>query len=116
MTRAGRGQLVHITIPVRRLPISAKSPKSQIGKRPTCRIKGEGTTKFGGGRIVSRYSGIMLSELNQIFNRGTFVGLNDHRLLERFVVERDETAFAALVARHGPMVLGVCRRHPARGT
>ncbi len=59
---------------------------------------------------MSRYSGIMLSELNQIFNRGTFVGLNDHRLLERFVVERDETAFAALVARHGPMVLGVCRR------
>jgi RNA polymerase sigma factor (sigma-70 family) len=34
----------------------------------------------------------------------------DCQLLERFASGRDETAFAALVARHGPMVLGVCRR------
>jgi RNA polymerase sigma-70 factor (ECF subfamily) len=52
----------------------------------------------------------MLGQLNQIFNRGTFVGLDDKNLLERFVVEGDDSAFAALVARHGPMVLGVCRR------
>jgi hypothetical protein len=36
--------------------------------------------------------------------------LTDGRLLELFLVERDEGAFAALVSRHGPMVLGVCRR------
>jgi RNA polymerase sigma factor (sigma-70 family) len=34
----------------------------------------------------------------------------DGILLARFVAEQDETAFTALVARHGPMVLGVCRR------
>src|SRR4051794_37894127 len=34
----------------------------------------------------------------------------DAALLERFVRHRDEAAFAALVARHGPMVLRVCRR------
>jgi RNA polymerase sigma-70 factor (ECF subfamily) len=31
-------------------------------------------------------------------------------LLERFVARRDEPAFEAIVRRHGPMVLGVCRR------
>src|SRR5207249_11313314 len=34
----------------------------------------------------------------------------DGRLLDRFLRLRDEDAFAALLARHGPMVLGVCRR------
>src|SRR5438876_177918 len=31
-------------------------------------------------------------------------------LLDRFVRHNDEDAFAVLVARHGPMVFGVCRR------
>jgi RNA polymerase sigma factor (sigma-70 family) len=36
--------------------------------------------------------------------------LPDAQLLKDFVSERDEVAFEALVRRHGPMVLGVCRR------
>ena len=35
---------------------------------------------------------------------------SDSVLLERFAHDRDESAFAALVARYGPMVLNVCRR------
>ncbi len=35
---------------------------------------------------------------------------DDGALLERFVVRRDPAAFEALLRRHGPMVLGVCRR------
>jgi RNA polymerase sigma factor (sigma-70 family) len=35
---------------------------------------------------------------------------SDLRLLERFANDRDEEAFAALVHRHGAMVLSVCRR------
>src|SRR5262249_6656542 len=34
----------------------------------------------------------------------------DAQLLARFVVQRDESAFAALVERHGPMVFAVCQR------
>jgi RNA polymerase sigma factor (sigma-70 family) len=36
--------------------------------------------------------------------------LTDSRLIESFRVSRDEAAFEILVKRHGPMVLGVCRR------
>jgi RNA polymerase sigma factor (sigma-70 family) len=36
--------------------------------------------------------------------------LSDSELLGRFTAARDEAAFAALVRRHGPMVLGVCQR------
>src|SRR5262249_4852130 len=35
--------------------------------------------------------------------------LTDVQLLRRFAAHRDEGAFAALVHRHGPLVLGVCR-------
>jgi RNA polymerase sigma factor (sigma-70 family) len=34
----------------------------------------------------------------------------DGQLLQRFATRHDEAAFAALMHRHGPMVLGVCRR------
>jgi RNA polymerase sigma factor (sigma-70 family) len=39
-----------------------------------------------------------------------FDGLTDGQLLQQFIEHRDETAFAALVRRHGAMVWGVCRR------
>src|SRR5438309_10707230 len=37
-------------------------------------------------------------------------GLPDGELLEHYVRSRDEAAFEAILRRHGPMVLGVCRR------
>src|SRR5277367_3144655 len=49
-------------------------------------------------------------DLNRIFRGETVSGLSEWQLLERYLEARDEVAFEALVARHGPMVLGVCRR------
>jgi RNA polymerase sigma factor (sigma-70 family) len=40
----------------------------------------------------------------------TLGGLSDRELLERFVGAHDESAFTVLIERHGPMVLGACRR------
>jgi RNA polymerase sigma-70 factor (ECF subfamily) len=37
-------------------------------------------------------------------------GTSDAQLLDRFVRRHEQAAFAALMCRHGPMVLGVCRR------
>src|SRR5262245_19216712 len=36
--------------------------------------------------------------------------LTDAELLQRFRSQRDEAAFTLLMQRHGPMVVGVCRR------
>lgn len=45
-----------------------------------------------------------------ILRRLEQAGPSDRELLACFVAERDQAAFAELVRRHGPFVLGVCRR------
>ena len=47
--------------------------------------------------------------LHRVFDEGSQAGLDDAELVARFVQGRDPTAFAANVARHGPMVRAVCR-------
>ena len=49
-------------------------------------------------------------DMERIFRGETISGLSEWQLLARYLEHRDELAFEALVARHGPMVLGTCRR------
>jgi RNA polymerase sigma factor (sigma-70 family) len=57
-------------------------------------------------------SSAVLENLNIIFQVGIVGSLPDAQLLERFAAggRGGEAAFEALLARHGPMVYGVCRR------
>ncbi len=54
-------------------------------------------------------SGTTLRHLRDLFSGGTAVGLTDGQLLARYAASNDDQAFAALVARHGPMVAATCR-------
>jgi DNA-directed RNA polymerase specialized sigma24 family protein len=54
--------------------------------------------------------GIVLRHIQQLAGPGGLEDRTDGQLLEGFARRRDEAAFATLVRRHGPMVLGVCRR------
>jgi hypothetical protein len=69
-------------------------------------------------RMAARLSGSDLrNQLNTLSMVGVVGDLTDGQLLERFLSSNDggaRAAFTALVERHGPMVLGVCRE--ARGT
>ena len=63
--------------------------------------------------MTIRSSGTGASPIRALFEGGAVAGLTDAELLDRFVAgqaEAAEVAFAAIVHRHGPMVLGVCRR------
>jgi RNA polymerase sigma factor (sigma-70 family) len=60
----------------------------------------------------------ILGPIRMLFEVGTVAGMSDGQLLDRFLARRDEegegeghaeVAFAALVERHGPMVLRICR-------
>jgi len=48
--------------------------------------------------------------LCKVLDLGTFSGLTEGQLLERYLTCRDERAFEMIVTRHAGMVLGVCRR------
>ena len=57
----------------------------------------------------------IVHDIDALFRLGVVSGMSDGELLERFVAGPGcdpvgEMAFDAIVRRHGPMVLGVCRR------
>ncbi len=56
----------------------------------------------GSGEIARAIDGLVQS--------GSLVGLTEEELLARFLERRDPRAFEAIVNRHGPLVLTVCRQ------
>ena len=72
---------------------------------------------YTGGVLIGRTVRVSTEPLGDAIRRmGRLTGLQgalsltDAQLLERFVARRDEPAFAALMVRHGPMVLCLCRQ------
>jgi RNA polymerase sigma factor (sigma-70 family) len=53
---------------------------------------------------------LVVRHLHRLADANGSEEFSDGQLLERFANHGEEEAFAALVHRHGPMVLGVCRR------
>jgi RNA polymerase sigma factor (sigma-70 family) len=51
----------------------------------------------------------LLRDLHTLYREGALGHWSDARLVEQFASDRSEQAFAALVDRHGSMVLRVCR-------
>lgn len=60
--------------------------------------------------MATAHSGTLLRHLQKLTAIRGADAWTDRQLLDNFAGSRDETAFAALVSRHGPMVLRVCRR------
>src|SRR5437763_4408449 len=51
----------------------------------------------------------VLQHLQRLIAVSPGADLSDEQLLRRFIAQRDPSAFAALVQRHGRLVWGVCR-------
>jgi RNA polymerase sigma factor (sigma-70 family) len=60
--------------------------------------------------MAGRSFGAVFRRIERIFAGGSIAGLSEGELLDRFAIRGDEAAFEAILARHGPMVLGICRR------
>src|SRR5207249_3612999 len=60
--------------------------------------------------LVDNPSQTVVRCLRSFFAPGQPDGVRDSELLRQFVATRGEGAFAGLVQRHGPMVLGLARR------
>jgi RNA polymerase sigma factor (sigma-70 family) len=62
--------------------------------------------------MASRISGTTIEEIHTLFRWGALGTWTDGQLMAQFVgsQEASEAAFRVLIHRHGPMVLGICRR------
>src|SRR6266852_842405 len=104
--------LRHLRKVVARLRATALPKK--VGMEPT--LSGsieQRTTRDLLARSPNMSSGqlsVLLRHIRQWAGGSMTRDVTDQQLLDRFVRQREEAAFALLVERHGPMVLRVCQR------
>src|SRR5260370_12559927 len=53
---------------------------------------------------------VLLEHVRNLLGETKLRQLTDRQLLDRYISQRDEAAFAKLAERHGPLVLRVCQR------
>ena len=106
-------------LPRRIVPVRIPNPKKWDAPGGQLQVSGRrARTRFEGDQVMrGAPSRCVWKQLDGLFRFGVAGHLGDEELLGRFVgaggLDRDESAeaaFAALVERYGPMVLGVCRR------
>ena len=83
--------------------------KKLAGWFPLMSFNSKGTAEGDEQEMAIETLGAALRQINRLFASGAVTGFSDAQLLERFVCGHDAAAFEALVGRHGPMVLSVCR-------
>jgi len=59
--------------------------------------------------MPNRQTDSALGQFQSLLKVRCLIRLTDQQLLHQFLATKEEAAFARLVERHGPMVLGVCR-------
>src|SRR4029077_19796749 len=66
----------------------------------------------GASPMSMRVTAAAMDGLHTVFHVGAMGNWTDGRLIDQFLTgqEGSEAAFRVLIHRHGPMVLGICRR------
>jgi RNA polymerase sigma factor (sigma-70 family) len=60
--------------------------------------------------MTTSSTNVVLRHIREVVAAQNSGHLSDQQLLQRFLTDQEEAAFAGLVRRHGTLVLGVCRR------
>ena len=63
-----------------------------------------------GAVVVNGRINVVVRHVRRVVSEQLFCHSTDSELLSRYAGQRDEEAFEVLLRRHGPLVLGVCRR------
>src|SRR5262249_21777493 len=86
-------------------------PRKNHNRRPRWRtIQEEDFRPPESGSMTADSPGSLLQRIRQLVGLPPDAEVTDSQLLKRYVLHHEGDAFGLLLHRHGPMVLGLCRR------